>query len=52
MKLYGIETHWNGTQIFVVGRCRNKREAYLKALKDYRWFAVNPQINNIVIVNE
>lgn len=52
MNTYGIETHYNGTIIYHIGACRTIQEAYEKAKKGYRWFAVNPDINSIVITDK
>jgi len=51
MKTYGIETHWNGTQYYIIGECSNLITAYLKAKKEYKWFAANPDIDKIKVIN-
>ena len=47
MKNYGIETHWNGTVYYNIGKCKDLKDAYEKAINDYKWFELNPNINNI-----
>ena len=51
MRIYAIETHWNGTINYVIGECPNKLTAYLKAIREYKWFKVNPDINKIKVIN-
>jgi len=53
MKTWGIETHWGGrgTVIYVIGQYLTKEDAYNAAIKGFKWLAINPDINNIVVCN-
>jgi len=54
MKTWGIETHWGdrGTVIYVIGQYSTKEDAYNAAIKGFKWFTANPDINNIRILND
>lgn len=51
MKTYAIQVHWNGTINYMIGKCPNTITAYLKAIKEYKWFAVNPDIYKIKVID-
>ena len=51
MKAYGIETHWNGTQYYYIGRFTSKEEAFKVAKDSYKWFAADPDIKQIKAID-
>lgn len=50
MKTYAITTSWGGrgTVNYVIGQCENRQAAYEKAIKGFKWFALEPDINEII----
>ena len=52
MKFYGIQTrNCAGTIIYVIsGKYANREEAFEAAKKGFRWFALDPNINDIVLI--